>query len=383
MKKRNNRTESQGTATVLTEIARLKAHDFRVYFYVYDTKGTPSGSLAYIYDLALQFKEKGYDVRMLHMEKEFVGVGSWLGKEYAELPHSNIQKDAVPIGVSDFLFIPEINSNVMTEMKKQKLPCKKIAVLTNFGYMADTMRPLGVTWENLGIWDCVAASESLKERVLEVFPGTRVAVLKPRISNLFENRTKNKPLVVNIVAKNQSDVNAVLNPLHWKYREYGFIAVRDLRRLPQEDLAKGLDGSAVTVWIDDTTDIGYTALQSMACGSVVIGKIPENIPSWMDNYGELSNCGIWFYGMRDVQRALASFIQAYVYDSVDPELYAAMEKTVSDYRPDKASVRFDAYFTDGILQERIYEFEEVAGEIEKTISAENAKTAETIENKEE
>ena len=55
-------------------------------FFVIDTKGVPSGSLEYIYNLALILKEEGYDVSMLHTEEEFVGVGAWLDERYANLP---------------------------------------------------------------------------------------------------------------------------------------------------------------------------------------------------------------------------------------------------------------------------------------------------------
>ena len=58
-----------------------------------DTKGNPSGSLEYIYKLALILNDNGYNVTMLYQKEaddEFVGVGDWLGEKYANLKHSDI-----------------------------------------------------------------------------------------------------------------------------------------------------------------------------------------------------------------------------------------------------------------------------------------------------
>ena len=61
------------------EISKIDKKENRIFFFVIDTKGVPSGSLEYIYNLALILKEEGYDVSMLHTEEEFVGVGAWCG----------------------------------------------------------------------------------------------------------------------------------------------------------------------------------------------------------------------------------------------------------------------------------------------------------------
>ena len=66
---------------------------------------------------------------MIHNEKDFIGVGDWLGEEYANLPHANVEKENVSISASDFLFIPEIFANVM--MQTKKLPCKRVILVQN------------------------------------------------------------------------------------------------------------------------------------------------------------------------------------------------------------------------------------------------------------
>ena len=85
------------------EISKIDKKENRIYFFVIDSKGHPSGSLEYIYNLALILKEEGYDVSMLHTEEEFVGVGAWLDERYANLPHYNVNKGEVGTSPSDLL----------------------------------------------------------------------------------------------------------------------------------------------------------------------------------------------------------------------------------------------------------------------------------------
>ena len=60
------------------EIKKITDKKNNLYFYIYDTKGTPSENLYYIYDIALQCRDLGYNVKMLYGDKEFVGVERWL-----------------------------------------------------------------------------------------------------------------------------------------------------------------------------------------------------------------------------------------------------------------------------------------------------------------
>jgi hypothetical protein len=50
------------------ELKKLNDKKFKVMFFVYDTKGVPSGSLTYIYQTAYKLKELGYTVEMLYAE---------------------------------------------------------------------------------------------------------------------------------------------------------------------------------------------------------------------------------------------------------------------------------------------------------------------------
>ena len=330
-----NKTEIKKVIKDLeASIKQLADKKNKLFFFVADSKGAPIGSLSYIYPLAYQLKEMGYNVQMLYSEKDFVGVGGWLGEKYAALPHYNAASDIIDVSPSDILFIPELFSSVMSKTKE--LHCKKVAILENFDYLTELI-PLGSSWETLRIHDCITTSEELKERLLEVFPRVKVYVIRPVIDELFKKANTEEPrdLIVNILSKDAKCVNSVIKPFKWRHPEYGFVSFRYINGRPKEEYAEYVAKGEITVWIDPDTDFGYSALEAMACKNIVIGKIPENIPAWMvDEEGKLRNNGVWFYNMRELPDILANVLNAVLHESVPQELYDEMEKTLAAYTQD-------------------------------------------------
>ena len=160
-------------------IKKMEDKSFNVFFFVIDTKGNPSGALEYIYRTALDLKNLGYNVSMLHQEEEFVGVGDWLGETYAELPHHNVEKENVEISACDFLFIPEILSSVMSQTKT--LPCKRIIILQNHNFFADFM-PVGVSPFDVNINEMLTTTHTLEDMMKSYFPGIRTHVVRPAVA---------------------------------------------------------------------------------------------------------------------------------------------------------------------------------------------------------
>lgn len=315
--------------TITESIKNLEDKKFNLLFFVVDSKGTPLGSLAYIYELAKRFNDAGYNVKMLHAEKEFIGVKDWMGEEYASLPHFYTDKDAVSVAPEDFLFIPEIYSSVMTSTKN--FPCKRIAILQNFNYLTDTI-PMGVSWDDLKIHDCITTSEALKARVEEAFPGTNTIVVPPIIANFFnEDGTEARKLIINVVSKNKSEIDSIIKPFYWKYPQYKWVAFRNVYGLPRKEFADALKEGFATLWCDNSTNFGFSALEAMACGSLVIGKIPESEPEWLAGES-IRNNGLWFYKNADAQEAISTAIQSFITNTIPEEVYEEMRKTVEQYR---------------------------------------------------
>ena len=327
----------------------------KLLFFVADSKGTPVGSIAYIYGIAYQLKEMGYDVKMLYAETEFVGVESWLGKKYAELPHYNAAKDILDVAPSDILFIPELYSSIMK--KTQELHCKKVAILENFNYLTELI-PFGYTWETMGVHDCITTTEEMKERLNEIFPRVKTYVIRPVIDDLYREANTDEPkkLIINIVSKDEKVLNSIIKPFKWRHPEYGFISFRYIHGKPRETFAKYISEGSLTIWVDTDTDFGYSALEAMACGNVIIGKIPENIPGWMlTKDGKLRDNGVWFYNLRELPDLLANVISALLHENIPQSIYDEMAHTVSEYTQAGQDNDIKEVVEKGILADRTKE----------------------------
>lgn len=310
-------------------IEKLVNKDFNVMFFVVDTKGIPSGSLAYIYETAYQLKEAGYNVKMLHAEKEFVGVSSWLGEKYASLPHEVIDKDSTTtVSPADFLFIQEVYTSAMAATKQ--LPCKRVAIFQNFSLFADTC-PMGVSLDDLKIRNCITITEPLKEKIEKFFPDVKVDVVHRSIPSYFKN-SENKKLIINIVSNDKHEINEIVKPFYWKYPQYKWVAFRPIpNNLPREDFANALSESFATIWCDTRTDFGQDALEALASGNIIIGKITENDSEWIYKNGTIRDNGLWFYNSSNAGDMIASAVQSFITDTIPDVIYNEANDTVSVY----------------------------------------------------
>lgn len=366
-------------------IKNIQEKDFNLFFFVIDSKNTPNGSLSYIYQMAKTFQDKGYNVKMLYqleneytpaeleeIEKKelpfdenrmFIGVSSWLGDEYSTLEHMNIQKDEWKVSPSDVLFIPEVFSSLMFETFKHNIPCKRYIILQNYDYVTEFI-PLGVEWLNYGIKDVITTTKLQETMIKDVFPYVNTTVVPPYIDNVFRKSLKPKKLIVNIVTKQQSTVNKIIKNFYWKYPSYRFVSFRDLRGFPRKDFAELLQEGAITIWVDENTYFGYTPLEAMRCGNIVIGKIPENEPEWMVENETLKNNGIWFDNFRQLPDILSRVIKAWMNDEVPEELLQKMEETNKMYSFNEWDKNTDILIKD-ISEQRITELTNILNSIKK------------------
>ena len=342
-------------------IDSLKSKDFMIYFFVIDTKGTPNGSTQYIYETARELIDFGYNVTMLHQEKEFVGVMDWLGEKYANIPHACIENENIKVSTSDFLIIPEIFSNVMNQTKD--LPCKRIILCQNINYITEFI-PLGVSWKNYNIHDVITTSEIQANDIKELFPNLKTKVISPSIPPYFRNNETPKKLMVSIVTKEQSLVNKIVKQFHWKFPQYRWVTFTDLRGMSRELFSDTLRESAITVWVDDDTYFGYVPVESIKSGSITIGKIPNVIPEWMYNSDKtaLTKAGVWFNDIRDVQKIIANAIKASLDDLVPEELYQEMAEFDNKYTVENKREQIKNVFSE-YVEDRINEIKSVRDKI--------------------
>ena len=345
-------------------LAKIKNKDFNVYFFVLDTKGNPSGSLQYIYETALILSKKNYKVTMLHNEKDFVGVGEWMGEEYASLKHMNIETENVEASLSDFLFIPEIFMSVATKTKG--LPCKRVVIVQNYGHLAEFM-PVSVTFDNLKITDVITTTKVQSGIIKGYFPHVRTHIVSPSIKKMFRDNDAPRKLVVNVISRNTTDVNRIVKPFYWKYPIYKWISFRDLRGLSQDVFCDALRDAAITIWIDEDTNFGYSALEAMRCGTILMAKQPSTFTDWNidDEKNKLTDACLWFSHVDDVPDMLASVIRTWTLDGIPEEVYENQKKFNDLYTIEGMEKEIEYVYEKTLFEGRISEFEEVLAQGKK------------------
>lgn len=346
-------------------IKKIKNKDFNVFFYVLDTQGNPSGSLEYIYQTALCLKNMGYNVVMLHNQKDFIGVTEWLGSKYNEIPHKNIETENVEINPCDFLFIPEIFTDVMSQTKK--LPCKRIAIVQNYNYLAEFM-PISATFDNMRINDIITTTNVQKEILESYFPGINVQVVSPSINKIYRDSDKPRKLIINVVSKNQENIHRIMKPFYWKYPEYKWVSFRELRGLDQETLSEALREAAITIWIDENSNFGFVPLEAMRCGSLLLSKLPNTLSDWNismteDGKNDITDACIWFESIDDVPDMLSTLIYNWTLDTIPEELFTNLHKLDNLYTPESQEKEIAYVYENEIFNRRMKDFEEVLAQL--------------------
>lgn len=338
------------------EISKIDKKENRIFFFVIDTKGVPSGSLEYIYNLALMLKEDGYDVSMLHTEEEFVGVGAWLDERYTSLPHYNVNKGEVGTSPSDVLFIPEIYSQVMNQTKN--LPCKRVGILQNYDYLVEQM-PFVAQWGDFGIMEAITNSDFQGAQLNDVFPYVKLTKVTPFISKIFGTTDEPKKMVVNIVAKDQSDIKKIVKPFYWKYPMFKWVSFKELRNLSKEEFAKSLREAAITIIVDEDASFCYSALESIKSGSITMCKVPKNEWDWTSSESDsLPNCCIWFDNYSTLHKQLASVVRSWITDKIPSVLEEEGKKVLENYSYDKTKGEI-LNFLNNVLEKRKNEMKEL------------------------
>ena len=335
MSKNKKDKDAVAIERINAEIEKIDKKTNNIYFFTLDTKGNPSGSLEYIYKLAYILKEEGYNVTMLYQEEEdFIGVGEWMGEKYAALPHENIAKEQTSVSPSDILFIPEIFANVMTQTKQ--LPCKKVTILQNYDYISEQL-PLSIQWGDINVLDAITNTESNKELLSEIFPYVKTEVVTPYIDEIYRESNEPQKLVINIVTRDQSVINRIVKPFYWMYPMLKWVSFRDLRGYSNQEFAEKLREGAITIWIDDNASFGYTPLEAMQSGSVVLAKLPSNDLPWVttDN-GEFINGCTWFNNIHQLPRMIAQLVRAWITNNqVIEDIKEEGRRIASAYTKDK------------------------------------------------
>ena len=215
----------------------------------------------------------------------------------------------------------------------------------------------------------ICNTEQQSKLISNVFPYIKSKVLSPYISNCFRKPLKPKKLIVNIISKRTEDVNRIMKQFYWKYPMYKFVSFRDLRGYPKETFAEFLQESAITVWIDNETPFGYSAIEAIRSGNIVIGKVPEHMPEWMGDENGLFDHGVWTYDINMIPDILPRVLGSWMQDNVPTVLYENMEKldnlyTYETYNDNVTNI------VKGYVEDRINELKDIQNLINTKIKSE-------------
>lgn len=132
--------------------------------------------------------------------------------------------------------------------------------------------------------------------------------------------------IIGIHTKEQSDAINIIKTFYLKFPQYRWFTFRDLRGLSEKEFANSLSDCFVSVWIDDHSGFGTFPLESMKCNVPVIGKVPNLSPDWMTETN-----GIWITDQTLLVDIIADYVQNWLEDNINPEIYDEMEKTIEPF----------------------------------------------------
>jgi len=341
-------------------IDNLKSKLSKIYFIVQDTKNNPKASIRYIYQMAMSLKNAGYNPIILHEKAEYTGVSEWLDPYYMEnLPHRPIEGQNLEIAPEDLIVVPEIYGFIMEQI--EKLPCGKIVLSQCYDYLTDTLQP-GHTWNQFGFIKCITTSESQKNYISNIMRNISFDIIEPVISDCFEKQVFPPKPIIAVHTRDQRDAVNLIKSFYLKFPQYRWITFRDIRGLSEKEMAKSLQDSFLSVWIDPISSFGTFPLESMKVGVPVIGKTPNLLHSWLNE-----DNGIWIPNPINVVDIVADFIQNWLEDNINPSLYEGMEKTVSEYsNMDQFNQKVTNTFRE-YLETRLFSFEQQLSKLTETI----------------
>jgi hypothetical protein len=236
-----------------------------------------------------------------------------------ELEHKPIEGTNLEVSPEDLIVVPELYGFIMEQIKK--LPCGKIVLSQSYDYIFDTLQP-GDTWSQFGFLKCITTSEKQKEWIKNTMRSVSIDVVEPVISDNFKKQALPPKTVINIHTRDHRDTTNTIKAFYSRFPQYRWFTFRDLRGLSESDFSEKMKDSFVSVWVDPIAGYGTFPLESIKMGIPVIGIVPNMVPEWMNE-----NNGIWINNPNILVDVIADFVQNWLEDNINPELYNEMEKT--------------------------------------------------------
>ena len=244
------------------------------------------------------------------------------------------------------MIIPELFGNVLQQI--EKMPCKKIILAQSYDYILD-MLPPGASWSTYGVNSFITTTETIKQEINKLFPLTTGYIVNPSIPSYFKNEDKLKKPIIAIMCRDDRTTSKIVKSFYLKYPLYSFVTFRDIKNMSRQDLAGVLNDYFLSVWVDETSSFGTFPVESMRCGTPVIGKVPMIQPEWISEKN-----GVWLFDELQIPEAIAIFCKNFFEDLEDTELLNEMKTMDSKYSEEEQSKQIKEVYTQ-IFTDRISE----------------------------
>jgi hypothetical protein len=346
-------------------VSKLEKKEFRIFFFVMDTKGNAIASIANIYEHVKILRELGYDAQILHEKNDYTPMGVALGEFYAELPHTSIESQQLKVNTHDFIVIPEIFANVMEQTSK--LPSKRIVFLQSYDYILEMLMP-GKNWIEYGITDVITTTEKQKLYVENLMSNkVKAEVIPVGIPEYFKPSDKPKKPIIAISTRDQRDLVKIYKAFYLKYPHLKWVSFRDMKGLPREAFAKSLAESCLAIWVDQPSAFGTFPVEAMKCDVPVLGLVPDMVPEWMGDKN-----GLWTQDPLMIVDLAANYFQAWLEDGEPQELYDEMLKVKEQYTLEQQKTKMIEVYGN-IIQNRIDELKsKLPLEVENNVETQNS-----------
>lgn len=339
---------------------KLENNSHKIYFLTYDTKNNARAAVKYIYDTVETLRNDGLDAYILVEDKNYVGITSWLGDRFKDIPVVTIKEDKVQMGIEDILVVPEYYSNVLEQLANVK--CTKVMLVQQAEYIFETL-PVGSRWSDYGFDKVITTTETSKKYIQSIFPESLVYINPPKIGDIFKPSEKPTKPFIAISARDRGQHRRVISEFYLKYPQLRWITFKDMVQMTYEEFANQLSECICSVWLDDDSTFGTFPLESMKCEVPVIGKIPTREPEW------LSENGIWTYDLNKIVELLGTYVLAWLEGvTINDEVKDKMKETLLPYTDDIIDNNVISIFN-SLKNSRIKTIEDALNKLKQTESA--------------
>lgn len=297
-------------------ISKLDSNNFKIYYYC-PPMNIASGGVSVIFRQVNILKNNGFNSSIIYepridnkasyeesqRQKKQVNIferfnTSWLGKEADNVDlivlgdgeinfndGSSIKANQLIINPEDFVIIPEGFPNVME--KFSQIACKKIVLAQSWYYILNSMQ-IGQKWQQFGIQDVMSISNGITEYINAIMPGLKIKNCTQSIDrDVFKKNsvTEKYPKVAFMPGRSQDAVMKTYNVIktfYSFYPQFRWIRFDELKGLNKEEFAERLSSSSLCLYTDEIAGFGTMPLESMACGTHVVGWTPLGGKEYMN-----------------------------------------------------------------------------------------------------